>query len=151
MIDYLGLNCAVALADGEDLSYELIFAPFLGHYFRYVFKIHIKVSSYVLPLTGEVQRILAYVRKHGFIRRAEAQERAGQKDSRGPRSRACQGLGVLRAAEGPVRQANMPLRQARRGAARAVLVPLLEEGRKDEEQVCGEEQAYFMSFNRYPL
>ena len=35
----------------------------------------------------------------------------------------------------------MPLRQGRRGAARAVLVSLLEEGREDEEQVCGEGEA----------
>ena len=37
-----------------------------------------------------------------------------------------------------MRQAHLPLCQGRRGAARAVLVPLLEEGREDEEQVCGE-------------
>lgn len=41
----------------------------------------------------------------------------------------------------PVRQANVPLRQARRGAARAVLVSVLEERWEDEEQVCGKGEA----------
>ncbi len=49
--------------------------------------------------------------------------------------------GLLRAAEDPKRRAHLPLRQGRRGAARAVLVSLLEEGREDEEQVCGEGEA----------
>jgi hypothetical protein len=40
-----------------------------------------------------------------------------------------------------MRQALLSLRQARREAARAVLVLLLEEGREDEEQVCGEGEA----------
>lgn len=51
------------------------------------------------------------------------------------------GAGVLCAGEGPVRQANLPLRQRRPRAARAVLVFLLEEGQEDEEQVCGEGEA----------
>ena len=51
--------------------------------------------------------------------------------------RACQGRGLLRAAEGVVRQAHLPLCQDRRGAARAVLVSLLEDGQEDEKQVCG--------------
>lgn len=141
MVYYLGLNCAAALADGEDLSYELIFAPFLSHYFRYVSKIHIKVSLYVLRLADKEQRILAYVRKHGFIRRADAQERAEKKGAVGSGGQACQGWRLLRAAEGEMRQALLSLRQARRGSARAVLVSLLEEGREDEEQVCGEGEA----------
>lgn len=55
--------------------------------------------------------------------------------------RACPWQGLLCAAEGPVQEIHLPLRQARRGAARAVLVSLLEEGREDEEQVYGEGEA----------
>ena len=69
----------------------------------------------------------------------DAQERAEQRGGRGPGGRACPRRGLLRAAEGEVRQALLPLRQARRGAARAVLVLLLEERWEDQEQICGEE------------
>jgi len=35
-----------------------------------------------VPLADEEQRILAYVKKHGFIRRAEAQELLGVNEAR---------------------------------------------------------------------
>lgn len=66
--------------------------------------------------------------------------RSGQrKRSRGFGGGACQRRRLLCAAESEVRQALLPLRQARRGAARAVLASVHQEGWQDQKQICGEE------------
>jgi hypothetical protein len=48
---------------------------------------------------------------------------------------------LICAAEGPVREEYMPLRQGRRGAARAVLVSLHQDGWQDRVEVYRQEQA----------
>ena len=68
-----------------------------------------------------------------------AQERAEKKGAEVLEVEPARGGGSYCAAEGPVREEDLPLRQAWRGAARAVLVSVLEEGWEDEEQICGQE------------
>ena len=71
----------------------------------------------------------------------DAQERAGQKGAEVLEVEPARGGGSYVLQKVRCGQAHLPLRQGRRGAARAVLVSLLEEGREDEEQVCGEGEA----------
>jgi len=72
--------------------------------------------------------------------RLAAQERSLDR-FRGPGGRVRQRRRFSRAAECPMREEDMPLCQARRGAARAVLVSLYQEGWQDQVEVKRQEQA----------